>query len=79
MEQIGERDNLDTFVAKAYQGGVRGLYTIAEGMVMFGREGEIWAIYLNDGEIRYFTNVHKWKKLFQKLLNSGENDFQRLK
>ena len=38
MEQIGERDNLDTFDARAYQGGVRGLYTIAEGMVMFGRE-----------------------------------------
>lgn len=77
MEQIGERDNLDTFDARAYQGGVRGLYTIAEGMVMFGREGEIWAIYLNDGEIRYFANVLEWKNIIPKLLNSGENDFQR--
>ncbi|MGH6197585.1 TIR domain-containing protein [Escherichia coli] len=78
MEQIGEHDNLDTFVAKAYQGGVRGLYTIAEGMVMFGREGEIWAIYLNDGEIRYFTNVHKWKKTIPKTFEQWRERFPEI-
>ncbi|MEG4672681.1 hypothetical protein UXO78_15430 [Enterobacter cloacae] len=78
MEQIGERDNLDTFDARAYQGGVRGLYTIAEGMVMFGREGEIWAIYLNDGEIRYFANVLEWKNIIPKTFEQWRERFPEI-
>lgn len=77
MEQIGERDNLDTFDARAYQGGVRGLYTIAEGMVMFGR-GEIWAIYLNDGEIRYFANVLEWKNIIPKTFEQWRERFPEI-
>ncbi|NUC70591.1 hypothetical protein HUC35_22905 [Escherichia coli] len=57
---------------------LRGLYTIAEGMVMFGRDGEIWAIYLNDGEIRYFTNVHKWKKTIPKTFEQWRERFPEI-
>jgi len=66
MEEIGERDNIDTFIGRAYQGGVRGFYTYMEGMAIFGKEGEVWAIYLKDNEIRYFTNVMNWKTVIPK-------------
>ncbi|MDU1575949.1 MAG: hypothetical protein E6868_22275 [Pantoea sp.] len=70
MEGIGERENLDTFIGRAYEGGVRGLYTYHEGAVIFGTEGELWVAYLNDEKIRYFTNVQEWKgKLPKTFLN----------
>lgn len=41
MEGIGEDENLDTFEAKVFYGGVRGMYTYMEGIIMLSSEGGI--------------------------------------
>ncbi|MDQ9171921.1 hypothetical protein Q8A64_16020 [Oxalobacteraceae bacterium R-40] len=55
VQLIGELENLDPFVAKASFGGVRGLFTIMEAIVMRGEAGELWAAYIDDDVVRYFT------------------------
>lgn len=78
MEGIGERDCLDTFPARTYHGGIRGLYTTMEGMLMIGRMGEVWVIYLLDNKVRYFTNVLRWKKSLPKTFEVWRERFLEL-
>jgi hypothetical protein len=49
FQQIGERDNLDSFPATVTSGGAKGLYTHFEAIVMKGNEGQLWAAYLDSG------------------------------
>ncbi|WP_426271251.1 hypothetical protein ACN9MB_07035 [Dyella kyungheensis] len=45
----------------AISGGVAGLYTIMEAIVVYGDSGELWAAALDDGTVRYFTNQPRWR------------------
>ena len=42
--------------AYRFPGGIPGLYTISEGLVVIHPDGRIWAAYLHDGRVDYFTN-----------------------
>jgi hypothetical protein len=61
MESMGETDNLDTFPAKVIWGGVRGLFTAMEGIVMVGDYGELWVAYIDNDHVRYFSTQIEWQ------------------
>lgn len=69
-------DNKDPFVATVTAGGIRGLYTISEGIVMRGPEGQLWAAYIDGDDVRYFTTEPEHK---QKLPLTIEEWRQRFK
>ncbi|MCG9964901.1 MULTISPECIES: hypothetical protein [Shewanella] len=77
MEGVGERDNLDTFQCKVVAGGVRGMYTYYEGIVMSGTRGEMWAAYIDSEAeaVRYFTTQKEWQKCLPKTIESWRESF----
>lgn len=60
-EQIGPRDCKDSFGATVHEGGAKGSRTIVGAMVMKGRDGQLWAAYIDDNVIRYFTTEPDFK------------------
>lgn len=75
FQGIGEVECLDSFEAKVIHGGVRGLYTIMEGIIMSGTTGELWAAYLDDDVVRYFTTEPKWKEQLPKTIEDWRSRF----
>lgn len=76
MEGVGDRDNLDTFPCKVVAGGVRGMYTDYEGIVMSGTRGEMWAAYIDNEVVRYFTTQKEWQKCLPKTIESWRENFR---
>lgn len=73
---VYEEEDLDGFGAKVYHGGVRGLYTIMENIIMITPDGRIWAAVIEGDQVSYFTNdllyfnklpktVEKWREHFK--------------
>ncbi|MGZ8174461.1 MULTISPECIES: hypothetical protein [Methylobacter] len=75
FQGIGESECLDSFEAKVIHGGVRGLYTIMEGIIMSGSRGELWAAYLDDDVVKYFTTESKWKEQLPKTIENWRSRF----
>jgi hypothetical protein len=75
FQGIGETENLDTFMAKVLIGGVRGLYTIMEGIIMCGSRGELWVAYIDDDVVRYFTTQSEWKTALPKTIEDWRSRF----
>lgn len=61
FQGLSETENLDHFHAKATVGGVRGLYTIMEGILMKGGSGELWVAYIDGDVVRYFTTERGYR------------------
>jgi len=73
----GEVENIDEFNAVAYSGGIRGLFTICEGIIMYDSENNFWAAIIgeNSDTINYYTNtsltnklpktIEKWRERFK--------------
>ncbi|MCP9935123.1 nucleotide-binding protein [Cyanobium sp. Candia 9D4] len=55
-EQFGADESV-----RVIRGGVAGLYTIMESIVMLGDAGRMWVAYIDDTVVRYFTNVFEDK------------------
>jgi len=70
MDSVGPMDNNDTFPAQVYWGGIRGLYNCNAAIVMKDEIGSLWAAYLENNQIRYFTNVIKWKNKLPTTIDS---------
>jgi len=75
FQSLGETHNLDTFSAIATIGGVRGLYTIMEAIMLRSASGELWAAFIDGDVVRYFTTnpnfarelpvtIEKWRERF---------------
>ena len=73
---LSDGENHDRFVARVTIGGVRGLYTIKEAVVLRGERGQLWAAYIDDDVVRYFTTereyqatlpntIEKWRERFK--------------
>ncbi len=71
--QIGE--NLDQYVARVLTGGVPGLYTAMESIVMIGSQGELWAAFIDDDEVRYFTNQPNSKTVLPATFDTWRANF----
>lgn len=78
MEGIGEGENLDTFDAKVFYGGVRGMYTYMEGIIMLSSKGGIWLAYLDDNDIKYFTNDINRKTKTPRTIDNWRSRFQQV-
>jgi hypothetical protein len=76
FQALNDGENRDVFVARVTEGGVRGLYTIMEGIVLRGERGQLWAAYIDDDVVRYFTTereyqarlpntIEKWRERFK--------------
>ena len=60
---IGDFPVSDSFPAKAWDGGAQGLYGYFSAIVMRGENGELWAAYIDDEVVRYFTTESGYAKL----------------
>jgi hypothetical protein len=72
---IGPGENLDTFDVKVFLGGVAGLYTCYESIVMVGARGELWCAFLHDEKVRYFTNIPEWESRLPKTIEHWRSRF----
>ena len=58
----GKHDWSDTEIqGEAFFGLVRGLATTMEGLLMKGTRGELWAAYIDNEQVRYFTTEPAYK------------------
>jgi hypothetical protein len=48
------------------------MYTIMEGIVMRGEEGQLWTAYIDDDVVRYFTT----ERLYQQKLPATIEDWR---
>ncbi len=76
FQWVTEENDLDHFNAKVSSGGVTGLYTIMEGIIMQRPNGMIYAAVIDGDSVRYFSNdpqyikklpktIEKWMDLFK--------------
>lgn len=62
--------------ARAIFGGVPGLYTIMESIVMLNDDGEMWVAYIDDEIVRYFTNSRKYIDKPPKTIETWRQNFR---
>jgi hypothetical protein len=60
---VYEEKDLDQVGASVYRGGVRGLFTCMEGIIMRTSDGEMWAGVIQGDKVRYFTNSKRFNGL----------------
>lgn len=72
---ISVGDNLDEFPAAVACGGVAGLYTLMESILMVGDRGELWCAYIDDDKVRYFTNTLEWVASLPKTIEEWSSRF----
>jgi len=56
FQLVWKEDDLDHIGARVYHGGVRGLFTYMEGIIMTTPNGEMWAAVIAGDKVLYFTN-----------------------
>jgi hypothetical protein len=75
MQMVSVHDDLDGLGAYVRAGGVRGLFTEMEAIVIVAPAGRMWAAAIDDDVVRYFTNdsafarrlprtIEKWRERF---------------
>ena len=67
--------DLDGFSAQIQTGGVRGLYTLMENIIMISPKGEIYAAVIDDNKVRYFTNSVQYKNKLPKTIDNWRQTF----
>jgi hypothetical protein len=77
FQGLSAGENKDSFDAAVIIGGVRGLYTIMEGILMRGVHGELWVAYIDDDCVRYFTTQTKWKNMLPKTVDVWRERFKQ--
>jgi Predicted nucleotide-binding protein containing TIR-like domain len=58
--QLGNPEKSEYPAADVIIGGVQGLYTTMEGILMRGEKGELWVAYIDDDVVRYFSTENDW-------------------
>lgn len=79
FQLLMEEENIDTFHARVTVGGVRGLFTIVEGILMHGDAGELWVAFIDDSVVRYFTTECKYKNELPKTIENWRQRFSEKK
>jgi hypothetical protein len=75
FQQVGTGENADVFPAKVTTGGAKGLYTIFEAIVMRGENGQLWAAYVDEDVVRYFTTEPEFKDHLPKTIEQWRQRF----
>lgn len=73
---IGTRDGLENSSVKVVWGGVAGLYTIMESIVMCDDRGQMWTAFIDNDCVRYFTNVLGDRERLPPTLEDWRTSFQ---
>ncbi|WP_157739224.1 hypothetical protein [Herbaspirillum sp. meg3] len=77
---IGETKCLDADIhGKAVWGGVAGLYTDMESIVLYDEEGRLWAAYIDESLVRYFTNVPTYRMRLPETIEHWRSRFPEKK
>ena len=76
---ISEEDDLDDFNAKVSAGGVSGLFTIMEGIIMQRPNGMIYAAVIDGDSVRYFSNDPQYIKKLPKTIENWMVRFKEKK
>ena len=73
-----EVDNIDKFNASVISGGVAGLYTIQESILMIDEDKRVWGAFINDEDdkVYYFSSVFKWKKKLPLTIDDWRENFK---
>lgn len=80
MQLLDEPEDLDGLGARVVTGGVRGLFTITEAIIMYDKQGHYWAAALDIDEedspeelyasfVRFYTNVPNTTELPETIAN----------
>jgi hypothetical protein len=77
FQMVYENEDLDGFGARVVWGGVRGLFTVMEALVMVAPEGRIWAaVLVSQGDaVRYHTNVPEWSGRLPRTIEAWRERF----
>jgi len=78
FDDISEEDDIDGFNAKIIKGGVVGLYTIYEAILMIGENKEIWGAFLypDTDSVYYFTSEDSCKDKLPKTIDKWREKFK---
>ena len=79
FQLVSEEDDLDHFNAKVSAGGVTGLFTIMEGIIMQRPNGMIYAAVIDNDSVRYFSNDPQYIKKLPKTIESWMDRFKQKK
>lgn len=72
---LSEMDCADPFIAKVITGGVPGMYTEMESIIMLGENQKVWAAYINEESVMYFTNDADWKTQLPRTIEEWRVNF----
>jgi hypothetical protein len=79
FQGLSDGENHDAFVARVTIGGVRGLYTMMEGIVLRGERGQLWAAYIDDDVVRYFTTEREYQAMVPNTIEKWRERFKHKK
>jgi len=73
-----ELDDLDGFNVNIIAGGVAGLYTIQESVLMIAKDRNVWGAFINDedSKVYYFASLSEWKKKLPKTIEEWRDNFK---
>jgi hypothetical protein len=74
---IGEGESLEEDPARVVWGGVPGLYSEMQSIVMFNPEGRMWAAFIDGDVVRYFTNVPEDRERLPRTIEAWRTNFQQ--
>jgi hypothetical protein len=78
FQQVSEPQSDDELAADTTVGGIPGLFTISEGIVMRGREGQLSVAYVDakDDVVRYFTTERQYSRTLPKIIDKWRERFK---
>lgn len=72
----GKQDVIDPFQAEAYFGLIRGMANYMAAIVMKGASGQLWAAYIDDNIVRYFTTEPEFKNSLPLTIEEWRSGFK---
>jgi hypothetical protein len=75
FQESNEGTNRDSFSAHVTIGGVKGLYTIFEAILMRGDEDQLWVAYIDEDVVRYFKTERKFSTVLPKTIEIWRERF----
>lgn len=73
---IGEDDSLENESIRVIWGGVAGLYTEMQSIVMVDAAGQMWAAFIDGPVVRYFTNVPQYRQRLPRTIDAWRDGFR---
>ena len=61
FQLVYQGEDLDKLNATVFSGGVRGLFTIMEGIIMQCKNGNLYAAVIDDETVKYFSNDSRYQ------------------